>query len=86
MEFPKRIYLQNDLGGETTWCENKINDDDIEYVYIIASEFTQMRKEIEWLQKLLAAAKSGLMSYRFGNQSPELAQEILDFLNNEGGE
>ena len=29
---PKTIYLQYDPDGETTWCEDKINDDDIEYV------------------------------------------------------
>jgi hypothetical protein len=31
---PKVIYLQFDPNpnGETTWCEDRINDDDIEYV------------------------------------------------------
>lgn len=29
---PKTIYLQYDPDGETTWCDDKINDDDIEYV------------------------------------------------------
>lgn len=26
-----KIYLQ-DLGNEVTWCEDKIHDDDVEYV------------------------------------------------------
>jgi len=32
MKAPITIYLQNDPEGETTWCEDKINDDDVEYV------------------------------------------------------
>jgi hypothetical protein len=31
-EAPKTIYLQYDPDGETTWCEDRINDEDIEYV------------------------------------------------------
>ena len=30
--IPTKIYLQYDPDGETTWCADKINDDDIEYV------------------------------------------------------
>lgn len=29
---PKIIYLQPDDDGETTWCEDQINDDDVAYV------------------------------------------------------
>lgn len=29
---PETIYLQYDPEGETTWCEDQINDDDIEYL------------------------------------------------------
>ena len=29
---PKLIYLQWNPNGESTWCRDKINDDDIEYV------------------------------------------------------
>lgn len=28
----RRIWLQYDPEGETTWCQDKINDDDVEYV------------------------------------------------------
>ena len=31
-KVPKTIYLQYVPGGYTTWCANKINDDDVEYV------------------------------------------------------
>lgn len=34
-EIPEKIYLQwdyGDPGWETTWCVDKINDDDLEYV------------------------------------------------------
>ena len=48
---PKRIYLQYDPDGETTWCEEMINDDDIEYV--IASELTQAKAELGRLRGLI---------------------------------
>ena len=28
----ERIYLQEDTDGETTWCQDQINDDDCEYI------------------------------------------------------
>lgn len=33
-KFPKTIYLQEGEGfdGETTWCPDKIHEDDIEYI------------------------------------------------------
>ena len=41
--------------------------------------------KINRLEKLLDAAKHGLASYAYGNQSPEFAQEILKYLE-KGGE
>ena len=32
-DTPKTIWLQDDpVTGETTWCEDKIYDDDVEYI------------------------------------------------------
>jgi hypothetical protein len=44
--IPKQIYLQwfdeyGDENGETTWCEDKINDDDITYVLKPKANFYQ---------------------------------------------
>jgi len=30
--LPARIWLQRDTHGEVTWCSERINDDDVEYV------------------------------------------------------
>lgn len=35
--LPARIWLQRDAGREVTWCEDRINDDDVEYVRAPAS-------------------------------------------------
>ena len=40
---PEIIYLQYDPDGETTWCEDKINDDDIEYVLKSSAEAAEAR-------------------------------------------
>ena len=43
---PKRIYLQeyfNYSDDMVTWCQDKINEDDIEY--ILQSEYNQLRSE-----------------------------------------
>lgn len=52
---PKRIYLQYDPDGETTWCEEMINDDDIEYV--IASELGKANAKIEILKAALESLR-----------------------------
>ena len=31
-QWHERIYLQEDTDGEATWCQDKINDDDCEYI------------------------------------------------------
>ena len=43
-----------------------------------------LEAEIARLKRLVSAAKHGLASYAYGNQSPEFAQEILKYL--EGSE
>ncbi len=50
----------------------------------LKDQLTEANEEIERLKKLLSAAKHGLASYVYGNQSPEFAHEILKYL--EGGE
>lgn len=57
---PRNIYLQNyfqDFGfydEGVTWCEDKQNDDDIEY--ILQSEYDKINKEKNQLQNLLKEA------------------------------
>ena len=51
---PKRIYLQQyfDYNDEVvTWCVDKINDEDIEY--ILQSEYDQLKTENKRLTKAL---------------------------------
>lgn len=40
----KRIWLQKDTDGQITWCQDKINDDDTEYIR--ADLFTQLEEAI----------------------------------------
>lgn len=52
MKIPTIIYLQYDPGGDTTWCDDKINDDDIEYIIIdeynnVVAENLRLRNELE---------------------------------------
>lgn len=52
MNIPTIIYLQHDPGGDTTWCDDKINDDDIEYIIIdeynnVVAENLRLRNELE---------------------------------------
>jgi hypothetical protein len=57
-DAPGTIYLQYDPDGETTWCEDKINDDDI--VYVLAADLEQVRadrdSESRWAKEYLARA------------------------------
>lgn len=49
---PKQIYLQaydSDSYDDNTWCSDKQNEDDIEY--ILQSEYDQLKSENERLQK-----------------------------------
>lgn len=53
---PQKIYLQDYCedylsDGNTTWCDDKQNDDDIEY--ILQSEYDQLKAENERLLKAL---------------------------------
>lgn len=48
---PKQIYLQaydSESYDDNTWCQDKITDDDIEY--ILQSEYDQLKAENERLQ------------------------------------
>ena len=57
---PDKIYLQfnHDLDGLTTWCEDKIYDDDIEYirkdsVEQLESENEQLKNKLEKLKEYI---------------------------------
>lgn len=69
---PKRIYLQQyfDYSDDmVTWCEDKINEDDIEY--ILQSEYDKLERE----NRILLAKVNGL--YLLFSDSPENT-EIAD--------
>ena len=42
----KRIWLQQE--GETTWCQDKINDDDIEYVLATPPQSPEAKQYSYW--------------------------------------
>ena len=51
---PKQIYLQayeSDSYDVNTWCQDKITDEDIEY--ILQSEYDQLKSENEKLKEAL---------------------------------
>jgi hypothetical protein len=51
---PKQIYLQaydSDSYDDNTWCVDRINDEDIEY--ILQSEYDQLKSENEKLKEAL---------------------------------
>jgi len=51
---PKQIYLQaydSDSYDDNTWCSDKQNEDDIEY--ILQSEYDQLKSENERLREAL---------------------------------
>ncbi len=49
MKPNERIWLQSDEEhGEPTWCEDKINDDDVEYIR--ADVYAQLETENERLR------------------------------------
>ena len=46
----EKIWLQTtDEHGEATWCQNKINDDDVEYIRVDLNKERQGTKEISVL-------------------------------------
>lgn len=49
---PKIIYLQYDPDGETTWCEDRIGDEDIEYVQV--AELEVAREALKRIQAMAA--------------------------------
>ncbi len=52
--------------GEGDACPHSIDE-------IVAN----LRSQLEIIQKLLGAAKNALLSYQYGNSSPDLAKEIV---------
>ncbi|MHC4413349.1 MAG: hypothetical protein ACYSYU_10550 [Planctomycetota bacterium] len=55
-DAPEKIYLQwipgyprVDADDEVTWCEDKINDDDVEYVKATATRRLGLLRRCEWV-------------------------------------
>ena len=69
-----KIYLQvedsSGMFGETTWCENKINETDIEYIR--ADELATLRERVRELEKVL--------EYMADDDHWDITQEGLYFL------
>lgn len=62
MKKHKRIWLQNNPDEDTTWCQDKINDEDIEYTR--ADLYASLERRNEELVKagdaaILSAYESG---------------------------
>ena len=63
-----RIFLQlcsdeeSEWCGEVTWCEDRINDDDVEYVS--AKQFESLRQQLAECQKENERLKTVPMKYR----------------------
>ena len=49
-QWLERIYLQEDTDGETTWCQDKINDDDCEYIR--ADKHTALKRVREYVEEV----------------------------------
>lgn len=63
----RRIWLQWDPEGETSWCQDKINDDDIEYV---------KAKEIDadMLQTALQLGRAEGLLFRIASKLDEITE------------
>lgn len=58
-KMPEKIYLQGDMDcGEVTWCEDKINDDDTEYIKM--SAYKELEKRIAELEAYSDKLAAGL--------------------------
>ena len=56
----ERIWLQTtDEHGEATWCQNKINDDDVEYVRV--DLYAALKRENEKWRKLINKHRLGIL-------------------------
>lgn len=79
---PQKIYLQDYCEdylsvGNTTWCDEKQNDDDIEY--ILQSEYDQLKAENERLIVALGQLYEACMCADIEGELSELINgEILD--------
>lgn len=74
-KVPEIIYLQwhteecaENCGHEVTWCEDKIEETDEEYI----------RKDT--MDKIVKSALNAIRSYRYGNAPSELAEEVEYFI------
>ena len=60
----EKIWLQTtDEHGEATWCQNKINDDDVEYIRVDLNKERQGTKEISALCEQSQADIAALKRY-----------------------
>jgi hypothetical protein len=56
MDAPERIWLQwEDHAGESTWCQEPINDEDVEYVRadLLEAQAAQLQEAREMLRMAL---------------------------------
>ncbi len=66
----KHIYLQRYTDGETTWCQDQINDDDVEYIlkseYDTAMDgarhFSRQKSELEFKLRLAVGELDALVT------------------------
>lgn len=65
MKHHERIWLQTEAEstGEMTWCEDKINDDDVEYVRVdlfikLEAENERLNKAFDWSAVKVADLKA----------------------------
>ena len=73
---PQKIYLQDYCedylsDGNTTWCDDKQNDDDIEY--ILRSEYDALRAENERLKEALSSLYEACMK---ADEQGELSEYV----------
>jgi len=77
---PKQIYLQayeSNSYDDNTWCQNKINDEDIEY--ILQSEYDQLKAENDKLVEALQSMFDACMKAdEQGELSELISGELLD--------
>lgn len=72
----ERIYLQPGTGDDATWCQDRINDDDIEYVR--ADLYAAAQAEIERLEDALLDIKElAELGGRYSAKAGWVAEQAL---------
>lgn len=81
----ERIWLQcpntdpeNEWCGETTWCQDKINNDDVEYVRGDLVE--SLRQRVKELEKIEAAARN-LIKVKGRHHTEQAMKALIQAVN-----